>query len=185
MKTLLRQRPIALTLTLLGAAIRLLPHAPNFAPVGAVSLFAGGRLSGWSAFAVPLTLMAATDTLLTLAMGYQVFTTVTPFVYGSFLISVLIGTRLRKSNQPWRIGTAVLVSSLQFFLITNFGLWISPFSSYPLTLSGLATCYVSGIPYFGRTLVSDLLFSGLLFGAHASIARLAFPAGRKPAVLSP
>ena len=35
------QRPLALGLTLSGILLRLIPHLPNFAPVGGVSLFAG------------------------------------------------------------------------------------------------------------------------------------------------
>ena len=54
-------RPVALSLTVLGAIVRLLPHPPNFAPVGATSLFAGARLPVWQAYLVPLALMAITD----------------------------------------------------------------------------------------------------------------------------
>src|SRR5678809_1141396 len=54
-------RPLASGLTLLGALARVLPHLPNFAPVGSISLFAGARMRGWQAYAVPLVLMAVTD----------------------------------------------------------------------------------------------------------------------------
>jgi len=54
-------RPLAMGLTVLGALARLLPHPPNFAPVGSLSLYAGGRLRGWQAYLLPLVLMAATD----------------------------------------------------------------------------------------------------------------------------
>ena len=57
-------RPLALSLTVLGALVRLIPHPANFAPVGGVSLYAGARLRGWQAFAVPLLLMALTDPLM-------------------------------------------------------------------------------------------------------------------------
>jgi len=46
-------------LIILGALIRV-TQALNFAPVGAISLFAGARLRGWQAYAVPLALMAIT-----------------------------------------------------------------------------------------------------------------------------
>ena len=49
----------ALGLTLLGGLLRLVPHPPNFAPVGAMSLFAGANLSGWWAYLVPLLLVKA------------------------------------------------------------------------------------------------------------------------------
>ena len=39
-----RSGPLALSLTILGAIARFMPHPPNFAPVGGMSLFAGARL---------------------------------------------------------------------------------------------------------------------------------------------
>ena len=41
-------RPWAVALVILGALIRVTQHW-NFAPVGAMSLFAGARLRGWRA----------------------------------------------------------------------------------------------------------------------------------------
>src|SRR5271169_589036 len=107
-------RPVALSLTVLGAIVRLLPHPPNFAPVGALSLFAGARLRGWQAYLVPLALMAITDPLLG---GYSA---ATPLVYASFMINVWIGTRLRQTENPLWIGSAAVAGSVQFFLLTNF-----------------------------------------------------------------
>ena len=40
------RRPVALTLVVLGAVARLVPHPWNFAPVGGMSLFSGARLHG-------------------------------------------------------------------------------------------------------------------------------------------
>ena len=51
-------RPLAMSLTVAGAVLRLLPHPANFTPVGGMSLYAGARLRGWQAFALPLLLMA-------------------------------------------------------------------------------------------------------------------------------
>ena len=39
-------RPVAVALTVVGALARLVPHAPNFTPVGGMSLFGGARLRG-------------------------------------------------------------------------------------------------------------------------------------------
>ena len=157
-------RPLAIGLVILAALIRVTQHW-NFAPVGALSLFAGARLRGWKAYLLPLALMAVTDPLLG---GYSF---ATPFVYGSFLIYVWMGTRLRSTEQPVRIGAAAVAGSLQFFLITNFAVWLGSAATYPHTLSGLVACYVAGIPFYGRTLASDLFYSGVLFGLHAWLSR--------------
>jgi hypothetical protein len=161
-------RPLAIGLILLGALIRV-TQALNFAPVGAISLFAGARLRGWPAYALPLVLMAITDPFLG---GY---TMATPFVYASFLISVWIGTQLRKSENPLVIGTGALAGSIQFFLVTNFAAWLEPQLHYARSLQGLLHCYSMAVPFFGRTLASDLLYAGLLFGLHAWLSRAVAP----------
>ncbi len=164
-------RPLALSLTVIGALARLLPHPPNFAPVGGMSLYAGARLRGWQAFALPLLLMAVTDPLMG---GYSV---ATPFVYLSFMISVAIGRRLQSTENPARIGLACLVCSIQFFLISNFGTFLG---WYPHTFAGLSQCYAAAIPFFGRTLAGDLVYTGVLFGLHAWLSRSLRTAERVP-----
>lgn len=157
-------RPMAMGLTVLGALLRV-TQALNFAPVGAMSLFSGARLRGWQAYALPLALMAITDPIVG---GYSF---ATPFVYASFLITVWIGSRLRHTENPVWIGTAAAAGSVQFFLITNFAVWLGSTTLYPHTFSGLVSCYVAGIPFFGRTLASDLLYAGVFFGLHAWLSR--------------
>jgi len=166
-------RPLALSLTVLGAVLRLLPHPPNFAPVGGMSLYAGARLRGWQAFALPLLLMAATDPL---RGGYSI---ATPFVYLSFMISVAIGRRLQATENPVRIGAACFACSAQFYVLSNFGTWLG--SLYPHTFSGLALCYTQAIPFFGRTLAGDLFYTAVLFGLHAWLSRTVCTAERVPA----
>jgi hypothetical protein len=163
-------RPVALSLTVLGAILRLLPHPSNFAPVGATSLFAGARLPVWQAYLVPLALMAITDPIVASFYHVSAFSPYQIFVYGSFLIAVWLGRRLRGTESVVRIAGLSLVNSMQFFLITNFGSWLW-FQGYPKTAAGLASCYDAAIPFFGRTLASDLIFTGVLFGLHAWLSR--------------
>jgi len=42
---------------------------------------------------------------------------------------------------------------------------------YTRDLSGLAACYAVALPFWGRTLAGDLLFSGALFGLYELAAR--------------
>ena len=160
-----RVRPLAIGLTVAGALARLAPHPWNFAPVGSISLFAGARLRGWQAFVLPLVLMAITDPLLG---GYSV---ATPFIYLAFLITVWVGRHLAVTENPVRIGGASVFCSVVFFVLSNFGTWLG---WYPHTWAGFTTCYVNAIPYFGRTLGSDLLDTGILFGLHAWLSRTVY-----------
>ena len=78
----------------------------------------------------------------------------------------------------WRVGAAALASSVLFYVVTNFGMWL--FSGiYPRTLGGLEACYIAAIPYFGNTLVSDALYSAIFFGIFA-LAERRIPALAQP-----
>jgi hypothetical protein len=57
-----------------------------------------------------------------------------------------------------------------FFIITNFGIWLST-NYYPKTGAGLAACYTASIPFFHQTLLSDLFF-GITFGAYHLINKI-------------
>ena len=62
----------------------------------------------------------------------------------AFLINVWIGSRfLRDTESPLEIGSAAAAGSVQFFLISNFGVWLKFPQSYAHTPSGLAACYVT------------------------------------------
>lgn len=146
----------------------------NFAPVGALSLFAGARLRGWQAYVVPIALMAATDPLVSLIYGYSAtsgYSFATPFIYASFLISVWIGTRLRSTENPAWIGAAALIGSAQFFLISNFGVWLGSTHTYAHTPAGLLACYINAIPFFRHTVISDVIYAAVFFGLHAVLSR--------------
>jgi hypothetical protein len=70
-----------------------------------------------------------------------------------------------------RVGAAAAASSVLFFAITNFGMWL--FSGfYPRNLAGLEACYVAAIPFFQNTVVGDLFYAALLFGGFKVAERL-------------
>ena len=165
-------QPLAIGLTGIAALLRLAPHPSNFTPIGGLALFGGSRLSGWQAYIVPLLAMALTDPILSHAAGYPVFSKETPVIYASVLVYVLIGRMLvGTSNSPWRIGAASLLGSIQFFLITNFVVWLDSGGFYAHTWSGLILCYTAALPFFSRSLLGDLFYSGALFASYALLTR--------------
>jgi|SRR5581483_10919967 len=173
-------QPVAFTLTILGALLRLVPHPPNFAPVGGVALFGGARLRGWQAYCVPLAVMLITDPIRSwMEGGYSAYSWGTLVIYSCFLINVLLGrTFLQNSSSPWRIASVTAAGSVQFFVITNLFVFWRDVALYPHTWSGLAACYVAALPFFGRTLLSDLFYAGVLFSLYALLTRR-FPAERQ------
>jgi len=161
-----------LTAIFVAAALRLVPHPPNFTPIGAMALF-GGAYFGRRvlAFAAPLGALLLSDAAIGFHSGM-------PYVYGSVALIVLIGWVVAKRMAPLTIAAAALASSVLFFAVTNFGTWATG-ELYPPSLAGLAACYVAAIPFFQNTLAGDLLYSALLFGGFALLER------RLPALCAP
>ena len=149
---------------ILSVVWRVIPHVPNTTPVGAMGLFAGARLRWWQAALLPLAVMAVSDALLWRLFEKPPFDL---WVYGSMLVNVALGAWLIRYGTLCCVGAGSVLASLQFFLVTNFGVWFRPDSIYPPTLPGLVTCYVEGLPFYGYTLAGDVLFSVVLFGAYA------------------
>src|SRR4051794_28771282 len=112
-------RPLALTLTIFGALLRVIPHPPNFAPVGGTSLYAGARLRSWQAYLIPLAIMLVTDPLLGAIYGFKAFSWGTPVIYACLMINVWLGQKLRASESASRIAATVFLGSFQFFVFTN------------------------------------------------------------------
>ena len=156
-----KPRLILLAGMILAAALsRLIPHPPNFTPVAALALFGGASFaSKRAALCLPLAGLTMSD----LVLGFYA---ITPVVYASFALIAVLGMWLRRRQGLMPLALATVVGAALFFVITNFGVWALG-TEYPKTWSGLADCYVVGIPFFRNTLVSDVLYSALLFGSLA------------------
>ena len=53
--------------------------------------------------------------------AYTGFSDIMPFVYGSLLLTALLGSTLQKRLTPLPILASSMAASVIFFLITNFG----------------------------------------------------------------
>ena len=165
-----------LILMIFAAAFsRLLPHPPNFTPVGAMSLFGAAYFGRkYLAFLVPFLALWLSD----LALNNLVYARAYPefysgftwlgswSVYLSFALIVAFGFIALRKVSPLRLLGASFGASVLFFLITNAHAWMMT-PAYPKTAAGLMTAYAAGIPFFWNTLLGDLFFTGVLFGAYA------------------
>jgi hypothetical protein len=172
------------------AMFRLFPNHPlNFAPVAAIALYGGarGKNVGFS-FALPILVMLISD-LLVMQVLYPergnplayFFTKDAFSVYLAFSLIVCVGLLLKRNIKVPTVILASLGSSFLFYVVTNFITWYgAPF--YPQNFAGLIECYAAGIPFykgditqsfFLNQFIGDLFFNGVLFGAHALVARTA------------
>ncbi|MBK8414337.1 MAG: hypothetical protein IPL22_07350 [Bacteroidetes bacterium] len=171
--TLTPKLKFILALIGLAALSRLLPHEMNFTPIGAIALFAGTYISDRKqAFLLPLITLLISDILLQVVNGSGFYRDMI-FVYGSFALVTGLGFMLRGREQRQTIMVASLISSILFFLITNFGTWLM-YDMYPKSAAGLLSCYVAGIPFFKGTIMGDLFYNLALFGTFA-LAKWKFP----------
>tara|TARA_B110000046_G_scaffold114339_1_gene121584 strand:- start:17 stop:466 length:450 start_codon:yes stop_codon:yes gene_type:complete len=133
---------------LIAVLCRLLPHLPNFSPITAIALFGGLYFSNKTmAYLVPLFIMALSD----LFLGFHSISVV---VYAAFLVVSFIGTQTKKPSV-----FTILLSSISFFIITNFGVWLI---GYPKTWTGLVECYTLALPFFRNSLLGDFFYSGVM-----------------------
>jgi hypothetical protein len=166
---------IALSALILAAAFtRLLPNPPNFSPIEAMAMFAGAWLaSRWLAMLVPVAAMFLSDAFLGFHSGM-------PVVYGSMAaIALASHYGLRRKVSVGRVAIFGLGGAVFFFVVTNFAVWLRS-GMYPMTWEGLVACYVAAIPFFHNQLAGVAVYSTLLFGAWALIAkRWSEPAGAR------
>ena len=166
----------------LAALSRLLPHPPNFAPIGAMALFGAAYFSKrYLAFLVPFAALWISN----LILDNLIYSKMYPEMYAGFswfgnawtylgiaLIAILGMITLKKVKITTLFGTSIGASVL-FFVISNFGAWLAS-PMYPQTIGGLMASYTAGIPFFWNTLAGDLFYTGLLFGAYHLI-QVRFP----------
>jgi hypothetical protein len=153
---------------ILCAVLRVVPHPPNLAPVGATAVLAGRTMPRWLAIVTVLVAMFVGDVLLAWTRGYPIVNPTTPFVYAGFAIQALLGRALVR-RRGGAIAAAVL-GACAFFVISNVGLWLTS-DFYPHTSAGLSTCFVAAIPYFERTLVGDVAWTVALSLVYVMMAR--------------
>lgn len=163
----------------LAALSRFLPHPPNFTPLGGMALFGAAYFNRkYIAFAVPFLAMWLSDLALNNLVYAKLYPELYPrfawmgslWVYLSFGLIVLIGFGLLRKVTTLRLLGASLSASVLFFLVTNFGSWLSN-PLYAKNIGGLMTSYVAGIPFFWNTMAGDLIFTAVLFGAFEWMKR--------------
>jgi len=151
-------------IVILAVIARLIPHPPNFTPIGGLALFSGAHFNRKTAIVVPLAAMFISD----LILGFH---STMFYVYGSFLIIAFIGFWLKNNKKIRSIIFASLFSSLIFFLVTNFGVWLS-FAMYEKSAAGLLNCYSMAMPFFRNTVLGDLFYTFSFFYGFRLLANL-------------
>jgi hypothetical protein len=159
---------------ILSALSRVFPHPWNFTPVIAILIFSAANIKNiYLKVALPFIIILLSDLLIELNTG-QGFHSGTPVVYLSYLVVSAISFFGLRKISFLNVFTTSILSSLVFFLITNFAFFYPAsetvnlaLGTYPHTIEGISASYTSALPFFRNALFGDLLFTGVLFGVYA------------------
>src|SRR5260370_6488684 len=155
-------------MVVLGACARLVPHPWNFTPMMTIGLFAGSHArKANTGILATLLALALSDAVLGFYPGFW-------YVYAAALVPVLLGRLIRNRSGAGAIAAAAFASSLSFFMITNFMVWATD-QLYPHTFSGLAECYLAGIPFYRNQVLGDAVYTVAIFGGYTVLQPLGPP----------
>ena len=143
---------------IVAALMRLIPHPPNFVPITAIAIFAGVKFNNIKiAYAIPISIMLISD----LFIGFY---SISLFVYLAFILIITYSSFIKKYSLK-----NIILSSVMFFVITNFGVWLM--GGYPKSIEGLVLCYTMAIPFFTNSIIADLFFSAILYYGFEKIEK--------------
>lgn len=161
---------IAVGLVFTAALIRLIPHWPNFTPIGALALYGGWRFGAGKSIALPFIALFVSDVLMDLGVragifAYGGFHLTMPAVYLAFALMILVGRLLRDRLSVGSLAAASLTASVVLFVVTNLGHWVAYYNVHDLP--SLAECFTNAVPFFGYTVAGDAFYTSAAFGLTA------------------
>ena len=155
---ILKKEIFPISLIIILAFARLIPHPPNFTPIIAVAIISGYFFKNFN-LSVLILLVAMLISDLFIGFYENII-----FVYLSLIFITFIFHKISSKINFKNLFIYGFAGSLIFFAVSNFGVWAlgSPGAydiAYEKSLSGLIECYVLAIPFFGNTFLSTLIFA--------------------------
>ena len=166
---ILKKEIFPISLIIILAFARLIPHPPNFTPIIAVAIISGYFFKNFNlSVLILLTAMLISD----LFIGFYENII---FVYASLILITFIFHKISYKINFKNLFIYGFAGSAIFFIVSNFGVWAlgSPGVydiAYEKSLSGLIQCYILAIPFFGNTFLSTLIFSYPVIFIYRSLA---------------
>ena len=164
---------LAVLLILAAAISRVVMYPNNFSPIIGMAIFAGAVIKDKRlAFILPLASMLLADVL------FEVFNIAPGFWgwgqlvgYGILALITIIAFNLKKINVVNVFGFSI-ASSIIFFILSNLSFFLidNPiYHTYTQDANGFIQCYVQALPFFRTSVIADLVYSGVLFGAYSTV----------------
>jgi len=153
-----KKQKFPISLILILALARLIPHPPNFTPVIAVAIMSGVFFKNiYFSLGILIISMLLSDVFIGFYNNIL-------FVYLSLLLITFIFYKISKKINFKNLFIYGFGSSVIFFIISNFGVCTlgSPAINnipYERNFEGLIQCYIFAIPFFWNTFLSTLIFT--------------------------
>ena len=149
-----------------------MPHPYNFTPLIGITLLSGFLFKNrlLSIF-VPLISFWLSDIFINNYIysgyygGFTIFQSGMFWTYGSLIAISFLGSNFLSNSKISKVCLASLSASTIFFVISNFGVWLGG-AMYAKNLAGLIQCYTLAIPFYGSSLIGDLIYSSIFFSAY-------------------
>lgn len=161
---------VAILLVLTAAVSRVVMYPDNFSPIIGMALFSGSVLANRKlAFAMPILAMFISDILfevLHIAPGFWGWGQLVG--YGILALITVFAFNLKKITVP-NLAIFSVSSSLIFYVLSNLSFFLidNPvYHTYTQDGNGLVQCYVAALPFLKTSLIADLVYTGVLFGAY-------------------
>ena len=149
----------------IGIILRFSSEIPNFTPMFAIALFSGYVFKNRIlAFGTPLVIQFISDYFI--GFHQDMFA-----VYFSFGLITLLGVLNQKQYSFKNSLFFAFLSSLLFFAITNFSVWLTA-DFYSKDINGLIDAYSLAIPFYRNTLISALAYSVIIFGLYSTFLKV-------------
>lgn len=159
------------------AMTRFLPHPPNFTAVGAAAIFGGAVFSkSWKAILVPLAALFLSNLIINNTLysayyeGFSLLSAGSLWVYAAIILLSILAHVFIKAFNITSIASVTIGGTALFFLLTNLGVWIGN-PMYAQNVEGLMACYIAGLPFALNSLLGNIVFVSVLFGAYNYVAK--------------
>jgi hypothetical protein len=176
---------ILLLIVLAAATVRVLNGAAvmpwaNFPIIGAIAVFTGSYFTKWRAVLISLCTLLVSDIIINIGVYKGKFGVMHGgwwWIYGIFLLIVLVDWLIMRKVTVTRFIIASVVSSLMHWLLSDFMLWLNGSRDLrtmkPLTpdVDGLIQCYIQGIPFVRNYLLGTVVYGAIMFGVYEWIKK--------------
>lgn len=154
---------------------RIAPHYPNFTSMGALAFMgANQNKSLFKIIALTFGVLMVSDLFINNFIypsgSFVLMYKGSLFTYAGFILYAIAG-RFAKTGAKGMI--ALIAGSIGFFLLSNLGVFLSEFSLFPRTTTGLVATYAAGLPFYAPELISTALFSAIAYSAEIKLGATA------------